>query len=68
MWRFEPAGLVFDEPATVTLRLEPDENEDGIKAYFLDVIGEYGGPEGLEDVKTLIRADGTVELSGQLTT
>jgi len=48
--------------------LEPDENEDGIKAYFLDVIGEYGGPEGLEDVKTLIRADGTVELSGQLTT
>ena len=65
-WRLEPSGLQFSEPAIVTLRLDPSEIDDGINAYFLDVIGDDGVQEALEGVKTFIRTDGSVEVSGQL--
>lgn len=67
-WRLEPSGLQLDEPATITLTLDSGEltSEDGIKAYLLVVAGEDGAQEILDGVKTLLRADGSVQVSGQL--
>ena len=70
-WRLEPSGLQLDEPATITLTLDSGEltqgeSEDGIRAYLLVVAGEDGVQEILDGVKTLLRADGSVQVSGQL--